>query len=154
MLFFPPLQSADGLTAARAHEETGLLLLSYVVSITHLLHKGGCLMVWRVHSSPPPALLCLFEPHKRKRGLTLPEAEDPAPRSEHRNISATPFFRGRCPSVWCQLSPGQRQRETQPLYLPYTGCLCAINEPEYRATETQRLGDWRRLAFAELNSDN
>lgn len=43
--FLPSLQSADGLTAARAHEETGLLLLSYVVSITHLLHKGGCLMV-------------------------------------------------------------------------------------------------------------
>lgn len=40
-----PLQSADGLTAAPAREETGLLLLSYVVSITRLLHKGGCLMV-------------------------------------------------------------------------------------------------------------
>lgn len=35
----PTTQSADGLTAARAHVETGLLLLSYVVSITRLPHK-------------------------------------------------------------------------------------------------------------------
>lgn len=39
-----PDMSADGLTAARTREETGLILLSYVVSITSLLYKGGSLM--------------------------------------------------------------------------------------------------------------
>lgn len=32
------------LTAARTQEETGLILLSYVVSITRRLYKGGSLM--------------------------------------------------------------------------------------------------------------
>lgn len=59
--------TADGLTAARTQEETGLILFSYVVSITSLLYKGGSLMAWRVHSAPLPMLLSLFEPHKRKR---------------------------------------------------------------------------------------
>lgn len=36
--------SADGLTAAKTEEETGLILLSYVVSITSVLYKGGSLM--------------------------------------------------------------------------------------------------------------
>lgn len=31
------------------------------------LYKGGSLMAWRVHSALLPALLSLFEPHKRKR---------------------------------------------------------------------------------------
>lgn len=59
--------SADGLTAAKTEEETGLILLSYVVSITSLLYKGGSLMAWRVHSALLPVLLSQFEPHKRKR---------------------------------------------------------------------------------------
>lgn len=33
--------SEDGLTAARARAETGLIPLSYVVSITRLRYKGG-----------------------------------------------------------------------------------------------------------------
>lgn len=66
-LFFFYFMSADGLTAARTQEETGLILLSYVVSITSLLYKGGSLMAWRVHSTPLPALLSQFEPHERKR---------------------------------------------------------------------------------------
>ncbi len=64
-LFF--FLSAAGLTAAWTQEETGLILLSYVVSITSLLYKGGSLMAWRVHSSLLPVLLSQFEPHKRKR---------------------------------------------------------------------------------------
>lgn len=106
--------SVDGLTGAKTREETGLILLSYVVSITSRLYKGSSLMAWRVHSAHLPVLLSQFEPHKRKRGLTMPEAGDPALRSEPRNISRAPFFRRRCPSEWCQLSLGQ-QHETQPL---------------------------------------
>lgn len=59
--------SADGLTAARTKKETGLILLSYVVSITSLLYKGGSLMAWRVHNTHLPVLLSQFEPHKRKQ---------------------------------------------------------------------------------------
>lgn len=50
----------------------------------------------------------------KEAGLTMPEAEDPAPQSELGNISPALFFTRRCPSVWCQLSLGQ-QHETQPL---------------------------------------
>ena len=38
------LLSADGLSAAKTGEETGRIPLSYVVSITSLLYKGGSLM--------------------------------------------------------------------------------------------------------------
>lgn len=36
--------SVDGLTGAKTREETGLILLSYVVSITSRLYKGSSLM--------------------------------------------------------------------------------------------------------------
>lgn len=57
---------ADRLTAARAREETGLVLPSSVVSISSLWNKGGCLM-----HDECAALICLvllsqFELHKRK----------------------------------------------------------------------------------------
>lgn len=60
--------------------------------------------------------------------------------------------------MWCQLSPGlqQQQQKTQPLYLPHTGSLHALNEAEYAATEDTKGHALTEGAavFAGLNNDN
>lgn len=95
----------------------------------------------------------------KEAGLTMPEAEDPALRSEQRIISRVLFFRRRCPSVWCQLSLGQQQQQqqqkTQPLIYHIQDLSVPLTSQDTRLSQTQRPHFlWRSCGFAELNNDN
>lgn len=85
----PVCRWTDCSSSPRGDRPSSALLCCF--NYPRLLHKrqlpDG---VTSAHSSLPPALLCLFEPHKRKRGLTLPEAgrEDPALRGRSAETSA------------------------------------------------------------------
>lgn len=81
----------------------------------------------------------------------MPEAEDPAPWSEQRNNSRVPFFRRRCPSVWCQFSLGQRHK-TQPLiYHTQDLAVVLMSQDIQQRSETKATLSQEEDALALLN---